>query len=143
MGLIDVARDTLKEIPMADILRERLSLALDQFAESERQKSTLQTEVGALQARLQNAQLDRDKAQQELKRLQKEHEDETVIHSLLEFRRGKRTQNRWAAFCPKCHMPANVTADEDGPQAYCPSCSYIANLPAGTRLDRLLAQLPD
>jgi hypothetical protein len=39
MGLLDLARDTLKEIPMADVLRERLSLALDLAANAERQSS--------------------------------------------------------------------------------------------------------
>jgi hypothetical protein len=33
MSIFDIARDTLKEIPMADVLRERLSSALDQFGE--------------------------------------------------------------------------------------------------------------
>jgi hypothetical protein len=33
MSIFDIARDTLKEVPMADLLRERLSSALDQFGE--------------------------------------------------------------------------------------------------------------
>jgi hypothetical protein len=28
------------------------------------------------------------------------------IHKGIEFRCGKRTGNKWQAFCPKCHMPA-------------------------------------
>ncbi|MBP7824925.1 MAG: hypothetical protein KA236_00005 [Verrucomicrobia bacterium] len=108
MSLIDVARDTLKEIPMAAILRERLSLALDQSAGFERQVAALQTELGKLQAQLEFVTLDRDKAREELQRLKDAHAEEVVIHSAIEFRRGKRTRGQRAAFCPKCHMP--VTA---------------------------------
>jgi hypothetical protein len=50
MSIIDVARDALKEIPMADILRERLSLGLDQSADAERKLAALQAEKGALNA---------------------------------------------------------------------------------------------
>ncbi len=50
MSIIDIARDTLKEIPMADVLRERLSLALDQFAESERKNGVLQSESGSTES---------------------------------------------------------------------------------------------
>jgi hypothetical protein len=33
MSLFDIDRDTLEKIPMVDLLRERLSSALDQFGE--------------------------------------------------------------------------------------------------------------
>ena len=148
MSLIDLARDTLKEIPMADILRERLSLALDQFAESVRQNAKLQGEIGSLHTRLQNAEIDRDKAQQELKRLQKEHEEEMVIHKLLEFRRGKRTRNRWVPFCSVCHAPAGINPQPDQTIAFCiGDCSkkkdggLIAYFEAGTTLESLVAEV--
>jgi hypothetical protein len=107
MSLIDVARDTLKEIPMADILRERLSLALDQSAAFERQIAVLQKENGKLQAQLEVVTLDCNKAKQELRRLEAEHAEEVRIFNTIEFRRGKRTNGQWLPFCPKCHMPAS------------------------------------
>jgi hypothetical protein len=47
MSILDIARATLKEIPMAVVLRERLSSALDQFGEKigvklDRRKSNFQ-----------------------------------------------------------------------------------------------------
>ena len=35
--------------------------------------------------------------------------EDIQIHRGIEFRRGKRTANKWQAFCPKCHMPAQFT----------------------------------
>ena len=106
MSLIDIARDTLKEIPMADILRERLSLALDQSAAFERQVGELQSKVGGLDAQLERERADHKQTREELRRLKEEHEEEIRVFSTTEFRRGKRTGGVWMAFCPKCHLPA-------------------------------------
>jgi hypothetical protein len=148
MGLIDVARDTLKEIPMADILRERLSLALDQFSALERQVSELQRENGKLESKLEREQVDRHKAQQELQRLQKEHEEETVIHSVLEFRRGKRTRNKWLPFCPVCHAPVLINPQDGQSPACCiGDCSkktdggLIVYFPNGTTVESLVDEV--
>ena len=108
MSILDIARDTLKEIPMADVLRERLSLALDQFAESERKNGVLQSENGVLKARLESDRLNHQQTQQELERLRELHEEEVRISHAIEFRRGKRTGDQWIAFCPRCHMPASL-----------------------------------
>ena len=113
MNLIDVARDTLKEIPMADSLRERLSLALDQSAGLERQVAVMQMELGKLQALIEVVALDRDKAREELQRLKDEHAEEVILKRAVEFRRGTRTEGEWMAFCPKCHMPAMANEELD------------------------------
>ena len=104
--ILDVARDALTKIPMTEVIRERLSLALDQYAISERRISELQKEVGTLEAKLQMATADRDKAQAELAKLKEEHAEEIRTWETIEFRRGKRTGGVWDAFFPKCHMPA-------------------------------------
>jgi hypothetical protein len=83
----------VKEIPMADVLRERLSLALDQYADSERQKAALQSENGAIKG-----ELDRERAQhrataEELQRLKELHMEEVRLVRATEFRRGARTNN--------------------------------------------------
>ena len=126
MSLIDLARDALKEIPMSDIIRERLSLSLDRLTDAEAKIETLQTENGKLQAQLENARFDHKEAQQELQRLKDEHAEEIRIHSTIEFRRGKRTGGQWIAFCPKCHLPA-----KDIPTVRCsehPKCSWMTLL---------------
>jgi hypothetical protein len=43
----------------------------------------------------------------DLKRQLAESQAEDIrIHKGIEFRKGKRTGDRWMGFCPKCHMPA-------------------------------------
>jgi uncharacterized small protein (DUF1192 family) len=148
MGLIDVARDTLKEIPMADILRERLSLALGQFAAVEKKVGELQTEIGRLQGEVERYKADLHGTQKELGELKKEHEEETIVHSFIDWKRGKRTQNKWMPFCPTCRAPAGVQSFNALSFAFCTGeCSKrghprIANLPNGTTLESVLAQLP-
>jgi hypothetical protein len=106
MGLLEVARDTLKEIPMSDILRERLSLALDQSSDAQRQIAALQTDYGSLKAQLERERSDHEITKQELQELKDKHAEEIRIFRMIEFRRGKRTGGVWAPFCPKCHAPA-------------------------------------
>lgn len=108
MSLIDIARDTLKDLPISDVLRERFSLALDRLAEAEAKIEVLQSENAVLKSQLEIERVDHQKTQQELERFKKEHEEEARILHAIEFRRGKRTGNKWVAFCPKCHMPATL-----------------------------------
>ena len=128
MGLLEIARETLKEIPMSDILRERLSLALDQSAEAQRQITALQTENGKVQAQLEIERANHQKMQQELKALQETWSEEVRIKRMIEFRRGRRTGGVWAAFCPKCHVPAMI---EGHPFVRCTDggCEWSAMVP--------------
>lgn len=109
MGFIDIARDTLRELPMSDIVRERLSLALDRLAESESKVEVLQSEKANFQAQLEIERLNHSKTQQELQRLKDEHAEEIRVHSGVEFRRGKRTGGVWSPFCPVCHAPGDMS----------------------------------
>jgi hypothetical protein len=47
---------------------------------------------------------------QALEDLKKEHEEEKVTFEKIDFRRGKRTLNRWVAACPKCGKPVEDAA---------------------------------
>ena len=106
IDIIDTARKALKEIPISDILRERMSLALDQASNLESKIQEKDVLVGELRAQLKEIDSHRDKIQRELDRLKSEMaEDVKIIHG-LEFRRGKRTDGKWMPFCPKCHLPA-------------------------------------
>lgn len=109
MSLLEVARDTLKEIPMSDIVRERLSLALDRLSEAETKIETLQAEKGSVTVALERERLDHQKTCEELQRLKDEYSEDIQVHSGIEFRRGKRTANTWMAFCPQCHIPADTS----------------------------------
>lgn len=110
MSLLDIARDTLKDLPVSDIVRERLSLALDRLSEAESKVDVLQSEKANLQAQLEIERLNHQKTQEELQRLKDEHSEEIRVHSGIEFRRGKRTGGVWVAFCPVCHAPADLSS---------------------------------
>jgi hypothetical protein len=123
MSLADIAKDALKDLPISEIVRERLSLALDQSAVFERQVGELQTKVGRLEAQLDITRGDRDKAQEQLRDLQQAHEEEIRIEHTVEFRRGFRTNGKWLPFCPKCHLPASLM----GRKPHCSAnCGWIA-----------------
>lgn len=126
MGMLEVARDTLKDLPISEVLRERLSFALDRFEEAERQITSLQTQVGSLQAQLERERLDHEQTKKELQRLQELLREEIRIVRGVEFRNGSRTGNQWQPFCPKCHLP--VVFAGDGP-IYCQddtSCKWVS-----------------
>jgi len=107
MSLLDIARDTLKDLPVSDILRERLSLALDLAAQAEIKHEETKAKLARSEASLERERLDHKQTREQLQRLQEEHSEEIRIHgSGVEFRRGKRTGGKWLPFCPKCHLPA-------------------------------------
>lgn len=119
MSAFDTIKQTIADLPISDILRARLDFAFDQSAALERQVGELQAKIGHLQAQLEVATFDRDKAQKELHRLEQEHAEEIRIHKMVEFHRGKRTGGNWMAFCPKCHMPAADFLEQGEPLVYC------------------------
>lgn len=92
MGMVEVARDALKEIPLSEVLRERVSPALDRLAESERKIEALQTETGGLKAQLERERVDHEKTKQELNALRDSHHEEIRLVRDIEFRKGTRTE---------------------------------------------------
>jgi hypothetical protein len=139
---VSLIEKAINEHGSSEILKECLAFASDQFVALDRKASELEREIGKLEAKLEREQLDRDKAQQELKRLQKEYEEETILHSFIEFRRGKRTQNKWIPCCQKCHLQTAVIAGTGRWQVYCDSCKFLANLEPGVTLGSIVSQLP-
>jgi hypothetical protein len=126
MGIVDVARDALKEIPMADIIRERLSLALDRLSEAERQIATLQTEKGGVQAQFERERFDHEKTKEELTALKEGLKEQTCFVHGVEFRRGTRTGDKWLPFCPKCHLPMHFADKNQMPYCNDSACGWIA-----------------
>ena len=120
MSMFDSIKKTVADLPISDIYKARIELALDQLSEAERQIGVLQTENGKLQAQLQMVETERGQVKRELERLQEEHAEEVRIIKLIEFRRGKRTGGKWLAFCPKCHLPVGeVQSDSGVMHAFC------------------------
>jgi RNase P subunit RPR2 len=105
MGMVEVARDALKDIPISEVLRERVSIALDRLEETERQIATVLAEKGGLQAQLERERIDNEQAKKELQQLQELHREEIRLVCDVEFRKGVRTSGKWMPFCPKCHLP--------------------------------------
>lgn len=129
MSLVTIARDALKDLPVSDIVRERLSLALDRLSDAEAKIETFQTQVGSLTAQLERECADHQQADRELQRLKEEHAEEVRIHRSVEFRRGQRTGGKWAVFCPKCHLPAAMPS-EHGQYLSCSdgSCHWASDI---------------
>jgi len=129
VSLIETARDALKNIPMSDILRERLSMTIDQLAISEAKVEVLQRENGKLASRLDQEQFDHNQTKQELQALRDFHAESIRFVHDIEFKKGVRTGNKWLPFCPKCHLPIVIGDKPDG-YPYCPDskCGWSSSL---------------
>lgn len=128
MGLIETARDALKDIPISDILRERLASALDYSSKLEAENRALELKVATVHAKLEIEKEKHDASRVELQRFKDEHAEEIRIYRSVELRRGKRTGAEWAAFCPKCHMPVGVT---DKCEVFCSGdCGWLCDIGA-------------
>jgi hypothetical protein len=131
MGMIEAARDALKDIPISEVLRERLSLAVDRLEETEGKVSVLQTEKGSLSAQLERERLDHAQTKEELQRLAKTLQEEVRFAEGVEFRRGTRTGGEWLPFCPKCHLPISSLdiSSQETQMPYCndSACGWIAS----------------
>ena len=126
---------------MSDIVRERLSLALDRFSDAESKIEALQVQVGGLASQLDRERLDHQKTQKELQRLNDEHAEEVRIHRAVEFRRGSRTGGKWTVFCPKCHMPAAMPMEHDAyPLCSDGSCHWSSDI-TRHEVERFISQL--
>ena len=129
--MIEVARDALKDIPISEVLRERVSLALDRLAEAEGQIATLQAEKGGLQAQLERERIDHEQTKKELPRLQELLREEIRLVCDVEFRKGVRTSGEWMPFCPKCHLPLAFPQDPVHPTCCSDcDCGWVSNTPS-------------
>jgi hypothetical protein len=115
VGMIEAARDALKDIPISEVLRERLSLTVDRLEETENKVGSLQSENGGLQAKLEREQLDHEQTKQELQKLRELLQEDVRFVRGVEFRRGARTGGKWEPFCPKCHLPVTYSHDPTDP----------------------------
>ncbi len=131
--MVEVARDALKDIPISEVLRERVSLALDRLAEAERQIATLQAEKGGLQAQLERERIDHEQTKKELQPLQEWLREEIRLVCDVEFRKGVRTSGKWMPFCPKCHLPLAFPENPVHPTCCSDSdCGWGSNTPSHT-----------
>ena len=105
MGMLEVARDALKDVPISEVIRERLLLALDRLEETEAKVSASEKEIGRLQAQLEREQFDHEHTKNELQALQELLREQVRFVRGVEFRKSSRTGNEWQPFCPKCHLP--------------------------------------
>ena len=109
MGILDGIEKLITEHGSAAILREQLELAKQQFSALERQVGDAISKIAKMEAMLELERLAHDKTKQELQQLRDEHSEEIRVHEGIEFRRGKRTAGKWAAFCPICHCPGDTS----------------------------------
>ena len=148
MGLYESAKDALKEIPMADVIRERLSLALDRLAEAD----------------VDHRARDRVAERPAVESYARRDRDDGVRHGQWERgharapcrRRGcpswprcesgncgnrfARTGESWLPFCPKCHLPISFSDHRTMPYCNDAACGWVAeNTSMGAALQELRA----
>jgi hypothetical protein len=130
MSLVDTAKQALVDAAVTPIVRERLSLALDEATLLEKKVADLQTQIGELRAEIKISRANEKETKTELEALRKEHEEEVRLVRGVEIRKGKRTGGAWMAFCPKCHLPLQDTNhDTDG--IFCPDiykCHWMTHM---------------
>jgi hypothetical protein len=139
MSLIETARKTLIGLPISDVLRERLSLALDESAQLQTKCEETKSQLARVEIQLEIERSNHKKTQDELVQLKNEHAEEIRIQNGIEFRRGKRTGGKWTAFCPKCHMP--VQGDEDYAIACSANCGWSSVNVFQSDLGGIISQL--
>ena len=124
MSIIDIARKTLIDLPVSEILHERLSLTLDYAVDLERKLAECEAVKAKLELQLENIRTDRDKKAERIQVIEKALEEDVIINHGVEFRRGRRTSGKWIAFCPKCHLPAGYHQNSHDPTVYCPDTEH-------------------
>ena len=127
MGLFDAMLDTVKDLPIAGILRQQLVFAEQQFVHATNQVSDLQIKVGKLEAQLERAEKEHYQTQEELHRLQQQLAEDVRIIGDIEFRRGARTGARWTPFCPKCHLPVAMRHPDTYPHCNDKQCGWCSS----------------
>jgi hypothetical protein len=109
--IFDGIEKLINEHGSSVILNQQLAFAKERFAGLERKVAELQTQVGRLEAQLDREMEDHKSTAHKLQQLENTWAEEVRIHYSVEFRKGKRTWDKWAAFCPKCHLPARYDAE--------------------------------
>jgi FtsZ-binding cell division protein ZapB len=122
----------------AAMLREQFALAQARVTQLEIENAELKTKGAALAAELKLAREDCDQEKAEHQRLKDEHEEEVRIWKTVEYRKGKRTLNKWQPFCPQCHLPLMVSASHEFDHV---SCSANCGWTAAISADEILKSL--
>lgn len=123
--MIRLLETLINEHGSSAILRDRLGLVADQVRQMERQLVDLQRELAETTVELRREKEDHVETKNQLQKLKDEHTEEVIIHRTIEFRRGKRTRDEWAPFCPNCHTP--VTGDKRL-GVYCTICVWKSSV---------------
>lgn len=113
------------------MLREQLVLAQARVTQLETENVDLKAKGAALEAELKLAREGYDKEKAEHQRLKDEHTEEIRVWKTVEYRKGKRTLDKWQAFCPKCHLPLMVSASYEFDHVSCSAdCGWTAAITA-------------
>jgi hypothetical protein len=104
-----------------DTLRQIHSLAFSLQAEH---AEVIERDIRVMQ---ENAKLVQDKAELERKLTEAQSED-IRFHGGLEFRRSKKTGDKWMPYCPTCHIPA-LADPLLVTQVTCSKCQWDSYIP--------------
>jgi hypothetical protein len=116
MGLLT---DILKEAPLSAVLQEKVK--------------ALEVENTELKRQLDDCRRLYDVLQGENKNLTAILSEDVFFHKGTEFRRGRKTANKWMAFCPVCHLTTTFTEGYERMGLICanaPKCSWTSSYSA-------------
>ena len=143
MILLDDIEKFINEHGSSTILKYQLDLTKQEYSSLEKKLSEALGEIARFEVKLEREAGEHLATKSELQTLKTEHEEEKIIHACFEFRRGRRTQNKWLPFCPKCHAPALIDYQHTNATALCSTnCGFEVVFTNHVTIDGLVSQLP-
>ena|ERR1017187_7790619 len=122
------------------MLREQLAAANSRIANLEKENSDLESIIAVLQAGLEAERENHNQTKQKYERLQKEHEERVFLFRGVEYRKGRRSNGSWLAFCPKCQV---VLHNEFNLDNYClAGCGWKSPISWG-EIESILGHMND
>src|ERR1035437_2928434 len=103
-------KPALAKLSVTAMLREQLALEKARSSHLEAEDKDLKAQLAVLQAKFDTEQANHNNTRNNLQELRGERAEEVAVWRTVESRQGKRTFGRWAAFCPKCHVPLSIGA---------------------------------
>jgi hypothetical protein len=130
MNLLKWFEKLITEHASAAIMEKRLVLKDDENLQ-------LKAKISDLEAKIKTFEVSQQKQNVEA--------EEIRLHKGIEFRRGSKTSGKWAAFCPKCQLPAQqvyrTVFDKTNRVVTCSaSCGWKIYMQEN--LDSLISELP-
>lgn len=88
------------------------------------ENAALAAKIKILETEILKLRVEKHQAEQKVAEIEKLHEERIVVCLGMEFRKGRRIGNMWAAFCPNCHVPLHPRRGHRGGVTCPASCGW-------------------